>query len=181
MAGRPTCLTSQSLSSEDRHPGKQRRIVTPDKANAVFLAGLSFAMNDDDPDAIALQLGNFILGGGTLSSRLGDRIRQKEGLSDRRLVIGERSITRQRRSIFNQRNYESCQHRRGGKGCVRRAESVHHRWPNGEGSDQRRPHGWKPARFLAAMTARSPVVLPPTSTSAALLLTMPRKTNAPKP
>ncbi len=61
--------------------GSKNDIVTPDKANAVFLAGLSFAMNDDDPDAIALQLGNFILGGGTLSSRLGDRIRQKEGLS----------------------------------------------------------------------------------------------------
>ncbi|MFM7077367.1 MAG: M16 family metallopeptidase, partial [Planctomycetaceae bacterium] len=29
----------------------------------------------------ALEIGNFILGGGTLSSRLGDRIRQKEGLS----------------------------------------------------------------------------------------------------
>ncbi|MFN9721244.1 MAG: M16 family metallopeptidase [Planctomycetota bacterium] len=61
--------------------GSRNDIVTPDKANAVFLAGLSFAMNDEDPDAIALQLGNFILGGGTLSSRLGDRIRQKEGLS----------------------------------------------------------------------------------------------------
>jgi len=60
---------------------KKQDIVTPDKANAVFLAGLSFAMNDDHPDAAALQLGNFILGGGTLSSRLGDRIRQNEGLS----------------------------------------------------------------------------------------------------
>jgi zinc protease len=29
----------------------------------------------------ALRLGNFIFGGGTLSSRLGNRIRQKEGLS----------------------------------------------------------------------------------------------------
>lgn len=61
--------------------GSKNDIVTPDKANALFLAGLSFSMNDDNPDAIALQLGNFILGGGTLSSRLGDRIRQKEGLS----------------------------------------------------------------------------------------------------
>ncbi|MBL8813208.1 MAG: insulinase family protein [Planctomycetaceae bacterium] len=61
--------------------GSKSDIVTPDKANALFLAGLSFTMNDEDPDSIALQLGNFILGGGTLSSRLGDRIRQKEGLS----------------------------------------------------------------------------------------------------
>ncbi len=38
-------------------------------------------MNEDDEQSTALQIGNFILGGGTLSSRLGDRIRQKEGLS----------------------------------------------------------------------------------------------------
>ena len=61
--------------------GAKEDIVTPDKANAVFLAGLSLEMNEDHPDHAALQLGNFILGGGTLSSRLGDRIRQKEGLS----------------------------------------------------------------------------------------------------
>ncbi|MBL8814633.1 MAG: insulinase family protein [Planctomyces sp.] len=61
--------------------GARENIVTPDKANAVFLVGTTFSMNDSDPDAVALQLGNFILGGGTLSSRLGNRIRQKEGLS----------------------------------------------------------------------------------------------------
>lgn len=56
-------------------------ILTPDKANAVFVAGLSFQLKESDPDYAALRLGNFILGGGTLSSRLGNRIRQKEGLS----------------------------------------------------------------------------------------------------
>ncbi len=56
-------------------------IETPDKANAVFLAGTAFPMNDEDPDAEALTLANFIFGGGSLSSRLGDRVRQKEGLS----------------------------------------------------------------------------------------------------
>lgn len=61
--------------------GMKETIITPDKANAEFLVGTSFEMNDADPDAIALQLGNFILGGGTLSSRLGNRIRQQEGLS----------------------------------------------------------------------------------------------------
>jgi zinc protease len=61
--------------------GSKEDILTPDKANAVFLAGLSFPLRESDPDAPALRLGNFILGGGTLSSRLGDRIRQKEGLS----------------------------------------------------------------------------------------------------
>src|SRR5262249_19513876 len=61
--------------------GSKEDILTPDKANAVFLAGLSFPLMETDPDYAALRLGNFILGGGTLSSRLGDRIRQKEGLS----------------------------------------------------------------------------------------------------
>ena len=61
--------------------GGKKNIVTPDKANAQFSAALAFSMNEADPDTEALTLGNFILGGGTLSSRLGDRIRQKEGLS----------------------------------------------------------------------------------------------------
>lgn len=61
--------------------GTKGDIVTPDKANAVFLAGLSFPLNEESDEDIPLELGNFILGGGTLSSRLGDRIRQKEGLS----------------------------------------------------------------------------------------------------
>src|SRR6185437_7255438 len=61
--------------------GSQQKIITPDKANATFTAGLLFPLRDDDPDYPALLMGNYILGGGTLSSRLGDRIRQKEGLS----------------------------------------------------------------------------------------------------
>jgi len=59
----------------------QHTINTPDKANATFTAGLLFPMRDDDPDYPALAMGNYILGAGTLSSRLGVRIRQKEGLS----------------------------------------------------------------------------------------------------
>jgi zinc protease len=59
----------------------QQTIDTPDKANATFMAGLLFAMRDDDEQYPALLMGNYILGSGTLSSRLGDRVRQKEGLS----------------------------------------------------------------------------------------------------
>jgi len=59
----------------------QHTIKTPDKANATFTAGLLFPLRDDDPDYPALAMGNYILGAGTLSSRLGVRIRQKEGLS----------------------------------------------------------------------------------------------------
>jgi zinc protease len=56
-------------------------IVTPDKANATYHAGLTMPVGDEHPDYPALLIGNFILGGGSLSSRLGDRLRQKEGLS----------------------------------------------------------------------------------------------------
>jgi zinc protease len=59
----------------------EHTINTPDKANATFIAGLLFPLRDDDPDYPALLIGNYILGGGTLSSRLGTRVRQKEGLS----------------------------------------------------------------------------------------------------
>ncbi|HEV3004820.1 MAG TPA: insulinase family protein, partial [Pirellulales bacterium] len=61
--------------------GFQEDIVTPDKSNAEYLAGMTFPLCDDDPDYAALRIGNFIFGGSTLASRLGDRIRQKDGLS----------------------------------------------------------------------------------------------------
>jgi zinc protease len=62
-------------------PADTIRLETPDKANAVFLAGQNLALRDDDPDYPALLLGNYLLGGGMLNSRLAVRIRQKEGLS----------------------------------------------------------------------------------------------------
>ncbi|MGL4553551.1 MAG: M16 family metallopeptidase, partial [Gemmataceae bacterium] len=68
-------------AAPDRQKGANESIPTPDKANAVFTAGLAFGLEESDPEFAALRLGNFILGGGTLSSRLGNRIRQKEGLS----------------------------------------------------------------------------------------------------
>lgn len=54
---------------------------TPDKENATFVASLSLPVGDMDADAPALTLGNYILGGGFLSSRLATRLRQKDGLS----------------------------------------------------------------------------------------------------
>jgi zinc protease len=53
----------------------------PDKANAFFLAGVNLNLRDDDPEYPALVLGNFMLGGGIMNSRLAVRIRQKEGVS----------------------------------------------------------------------------------------------------
>jgi zinc protease len=61
--------------------GGSDRIETPDKANAVYFSAMSMPMRDDAPDFPAMTIGNFILGGGSLSSRLADRVRQQEGLS----------------------------------------------------------------------------------------------------
>ncbi|HEY3860641.1 MAG TPA: pitrilysin family protein [Verrucomicrobiae bacterium] len=61
--------------------GERESIDTPGKANATYTAGLVFPVRDDDPDYPALVIGNYIFGAGALSSRLGDRIRQKDGLS----------------------------------------------------------------------------------------------------
>ena len=62
-------------------PTINESIETPDKANAMFLAGYNFEMKDDSPDYPAFILGNYMLGGGFLNSRLATRIRQKDGLS----------------------------------------------------------------------------------------------------
>jgi zinc protease len=60
---------------------EQVTIPTPDKANAVYVAGLQVPLTDSDPDYPALLAGNYVLGGGSLSSRIADRLRQKGGLS----------------------------------------------------------------------------------------------------
>ena len=58
-----------------------RAIETPDKASAFFIAAMPLAIKDTDADYPAMVLGNFMLGGGFLNSRLATRIREKEGLS----------------------------------------------------------------------------------------------------
>ena len=60
---------------------ENKALEAPDKANAIFMAGQSFKLLDKDADYPALVLGNYMLGGGFLNSRLAVRIRQKEGLS----------------------------------------------------------------------------------------------------
>jgi zinc protease len=60
---------------------ENKALETPDKANAFFMAGQNLPLKDEDPDYPALVLGNYMLGGGFLNSRLAVRIRQKDGLS----------------------------------------------------------------------------------------------------
>jgi zinc protease len=57
-----------------------QKIETPDKQNALFVAGLNAKMSDDDPDYPAMVIANYIFGGSG-GSRLFKRIRDKEGLS----------------------------------------------------------------------------------------------------
>lgn len=56
-------------------------IETPDKANAMFFSGTTLNMRDDDADWPAMVIGDYMLGGGFLNSRLATRIRQQDGLS----------------------------------------------------------------------------------------------------
>ncbi|MSQ73255.1 MAG: insulinase family protein [Betaproteobacteria bacterium] len=61
-------------------PAMDSVIETPDKANAVYRAGMNLRMRDDHPDYPALILGNYLLGGAS-DARLTQRIREREGLS----------------------------------------------------------------------------------------------------
>ena len=54
---------------------------TPDKENATFVASISIPVGQEHADAPALTIGNYMLGGGFLNSRLAMRLRQKDGLS----------------------------------------------------------------------------------------------------
>jgi zinc protease len=57
-----------------------RKIETPDKQNALFLAGAFTKITDEDPDAPALDIAGLIFGGSP-NSRVFQRIRIKDGLS----------------------------------------------------------------------------------------------------
>ena len=56
------------------------RLIVPDKANAFLLGRERIALNDLDPDYPALLVTSFILGDSS-SSRVSERLRQKDGLS----------------------------------------------------------------------------------------------------
>ncbi len=60
---------------------QSEKILTPDKKNATMAARMNLTLKDDNADYPALVMGNYMLGGGFLNSRLATRIRQKEGIS----------------------------------------------------------------------------------------------------
>ena len=57
------------------------KIETPDKENAQFSAGIRLKMKDSDPDYPAMVMANYMFGGGGLTARFPDRVRNREGLS----------------------------------------------------------------------------------------------------
>nr|WP_180166620.1 pitrilysin family protein [Stenotrophomonas sp. SbOxS2]NYT99474.1 insulinase family protein [Stenotrophomonas sp. SbOxS2] len=59
----------------------REQFESPDKANAVVVSRSNFPIQVEDPDHAALLVAGRIFGGGAMSSRLGDRVRGKEGLS----------------------------------------------------------------------------------------------------
>jgi len=59
----------------------EAEIETPDKSNSMFFAGMPVKVNDSHDDYAAMTIGNYMLGGGFLNSRLATRIRQQDGLS----------------------------------------------------------------------------------------------------
>ena len=65
------------------HPVQPQQdwLNTPDKANGVMVAALPIPLNIRDADYPALAIATRIFGGGGLSNRLIDRLRQKEGWS----------------------------------------------------------------------------------------------------
>jgi zinc protease len=72
---------SRLVSTYREIPAIRQSLEAPDKESAVFRAGLTIELQDEDPDYPAMVLGSFMTGGGFLNSRLATRIRQKDGLS----------------------------------------------------------------------------------------------------
>lgn len=76
----PTKYKRINYDYQETKPADEE-INTPDKANSLFLAGMALPMDDEHEDYAALMIGNYMLGGGFLNSRLATRIRQNDGLS----------------------------------------------------------------------------------------------------
>jgi zinc protease len=70
------------LDREYREVKPARFVIdTPEKENAFIRGRIDFPLRDDDPDAPALVIANDIFGGGGLSNRVMERLRQRDGIS----------------------------------------------------------------------------------------------------
>jgi zinc protease len=71
----------QSHKTYVERPALRKFINTPGKENGLFLARLDLPVGIKDEDFIALQVVDHLIGGNTFGSRLGQRVRVKEGWS----------------------------------------------------------------------------------------------------
>ena len=82
MAGWNSNTVYQRIESQVADTNSINRFIdTPDKSGAAFGAMIKFKLRDDHPDYPALEMANQMFGGGFISSRLANRLRQQDGLS----------------------------------------------------------------------------------------------------
>ena len=82
MAGWSSNTVYQRIESQVADTNSINRFIdTPDKSGAAFGAMIKFKLRDDHPDYPALEMANQMFGGGFISSRLANRLRQQDGLS----------------------------------------------------------------------------------------------------
>jgi zinc protease len=62
--------------------GSTESINIADKKNAMLYGGINISLKESDPDYVALEIANEMLGGGAfISSRVANRLRENEGMS----------------------------------------------------------------------------------------------------
>jgi zinc protease len=62
--------------------GGMKSILIPDKKNATLYGGINLQLKESDPDYVALDIANEMLGGGAfIGSRIAKRLRENEGMS----------------------------------------------------------------------------------------------------
>ena len=71
---------ARTVSNYQKVEAISKTINTPDKANAMFAAGMNIPLTDEDPGYPAIALANYLFGQNA-DSRLFNRLRQKEGWS----------------------------------------------------------------------------------------------------
>lgn len=78
---KPVALTP--LPNPSPLPAKAQRlnVVLPDKTNVEALVGGASSLTRQSPDYFAAALANYVLGGGSLTSRLGTHLRDEQGLT----------------------------------------------------------------------------------------------------
>jgi zinc protease len=62
-------------------PPTSLTVVTPTKANAIYIGSLPLDLTTDSPDYARLAIANRIFGASSMKGRIADRLRQKEGIS----------------------------------------------------------------------------------------------------